>query len=99
MQGLFCQLGTHAGQGRFDHAVHIVVLVLTQTAAEKDLALGIGQGGLVFTVSHTAVATVAAIECAGAAPVLVDVDPVTYTMSPESLAKALALLKTEFAYN
>ena len=52
-------------------------------------ALGIGKGGLVFTVSHTAVATVAAIECAGATPVLVDVDPVTYTMSPESLAKAL----------
>ena len=44
LQGLFCQLGTHAGQGRFDHAVHIVVLVLTQAAAEKDLALGIGQG-------------------------------------------------------
>ena len=38
LQGLFCQLGTHAGQGRFDHAVHIVVLVLTQTAAKKDLA-------------------------------------------------------------
>lgn len=31
-------------------------------------ALGIGKGGLVFTVSHTAVATVAAIECAGATP-------------------------------
>lgn len=51
--------------------------------------LGIGEGDLVFTVSHTAVATVAAVECAGATPVLVDVDPATCTMSPESLAKAL----------
>ncbi len=52
-------------------------------------ALGIGKGDLVFTVSHTAVATVAAIECAGATPVLVDIDPDTYTMSPESLRTAL----------
>ena len=38
-------------------------------------ACGIGSGDLVFTVSHTAVATVAAIERAGATPVLVDVEP------------------------
>jgi len=42
--------------------------------------LGIGPGDAVLTVSHTAVATVAAIELAGARPVLVDVDPVSYTM-------------------
>lgn len=53
-------------------------------------ACGIGQGDLVFTVSHTAVATVAAIELAGATPVFVDIDPVTYTMSPDSLASVLA---------
>ncbi len=53
-------------------------------------ACGAGPGDLVFTVSHTAVATVAAIELAGATPVLVDVDPVTYTMDPESLMRALA---------
>lgn len=47
--------------------------------------LGVGAGDLVFTVSHTAVATVAAIELARATPVLVDVDPATFTMSPESL--------------
>lgn len=56
-------------------------------------ALGIGKGDLVFTVSHTAVATVAAIECAGATPVLVDVDPNTYTMCPKSLEKALAAVR------
>ena len=38
-------------------------------------ALEIGVGDEVITVSHTAVATVAAIEAAGAKPVLVDVDP------------------------
>jgi len=53
-------------------------------------ACGAGPGDLVFTVSHTAVATVAAIELAGATPVLVDVDPLTYTMDPESLRLALA---------
>ena len=37
-------------------------------------ALGIGSGDEVITVSHTAVATVAAIEACGAIPILVDVD-------------------------
>lgn len=45
-------------------------------------ALGIGAGDEVITVSHTAVATVAAIAMAGAEPVLADVDPVTRTISP-----------------
>src|SRR6266513_3480085 len=52
-------------------------------------ACGIGSGDLVFTVSHTAVATVAAIERAGATPVLVDVEPGTYTMAPRELARVL----------
>jgi len=53
-------------------------------------ACGVGPGDLVFTVSHTAVATVAAIELAGAMPVLVDIDPITYTMDPNSLTDALS---------
>lgn len=52
-------------------------------------AFGIGAGDLVFTVSHTAVATVAAIELAGATPVLVDIEPGRYTMDPDSLESAL----------
>jgi dTDP-4-amino-4,6-dideoxygalactose transaminase len=52
-------------------------------------ACGIGFGDLVFTVSHTAVATVAAIERAGATPVLVDVELGTYTMAPRELSRAL----------
>src|SRR5712691_6396529 len=50
---------------------------------------GIGAGDLVFTVSHTAVATVAAIEHAGATPVLVDVEPDGFAMDPAALEAAL----------
>ena len=52
--------------------------------------LGIGAGAAVATVSHTAVATVAAIEMAGAIPVLLDIDPLHYTMDPVELADLLA---------
>jgi len=48
-------------------------------------ACGIGAGDAVLTVSHTAVATVSAIERAGATPVLVDVDASTFTMDPNRL--------------
>ena len=51
--------------------------------------LGIGPGCTVVTVSHTAVATVAAIETAGAIPLLIDIDPVHYTMDPEALGRVL----------
>jgi dTDP-4-amino-4,6-dideoxygalactose transaminase len=53
------------------------------------VACGIGHGDEVVTVSHTAGATVAAIELAGAKPVFVDIDPVTYTMDPDSLKKEI----------
>lgn len=52
-------------------------------------ACGIGPGDSVITVSHTAVATVAAIELAGASPVLVDIDPSTFTMDPDRLEDAI----------
>ena len=52
-------------------------------------ACGIGYGDEVATVSHTAVATVAAIELAGAKPVFVDIDPVTYNMDPDLLEKEI----------
>lgn len=52
-------------------------------------ACGIGVGDGVITVSHTAVATVAAIELAGAVPVLVDVDPITYTIDPQKIEDAV----------
>jgi dTDP-4-amino-4,6-dideoxygalactose transaminase len=49
------------------------------------LACGVGPGDEVLTVSHTAVATVVAIESTGARPVLVDIDPRSYTMDPSQL--------------
>lgn len=52
-------------------------------------AAGVGRGDEVITVSHTAVATVTAIERAGAVPVLVDIDPVTYTLCPRAAAAAI----------
>jgi dTDP-4-amino-4,6-dideoxygalactose transaminase len=51
--------------------------------------LGIGSGSTVVTVSHTAVATVAAIEMTGATPLLVDIDPIHYTMDPDALRRVL----------
>jgi dTDP-4-amino-4,6-dideoxygalactose transaminase len=48
-------------------------------------ACGIGPRDRVATVSHTAVATVAAIELAGAIPVLVDIDLATYTIDCDAL--------------
>ena len=52
-------------------------------------ALEIGPGDEVITVAHTAVATVCAIERAGAVPVLVDVDEATYTMDPAAAEAAI----------
>ena len=49
------------GVGNGTEAVHLALR-----------ALGIGAGHEVITASHTAVATVAAVEMCGAAPVLVD---------------------------
>ncbi len=48
-------------------------------------ALRIGPGDEVITVSHTAVATVAAIRMSGADAVLADVDPLTCTIDPAAV--------------
>ena len=52
-------------------------------------ACGVAPGDEVITVSHTAVATAAAIRLAGALPVFVDVDPVSYTLDPTALEEAI----------
>jgi dTDP-3-amino-3,4,6-trideoxy-alpha-D-glucose transaminase len=69
---------------------HAVGVASGTDAIELTLrAAGIGPGDEVITVSHTAVATVCAIERAGATPVLVDIDPATYTMNPASAEAAI----------
>ena len=50
---------------------------------------GVGPGDGVITVSHAAVATIAAIEQAGATPVLADIKRATLTLDPASLEKAI----------
>jgi dTDP-4-amino-4,6-dideoxygalactose transaminase len=53
------------------------------------LATGVKSGDEVVTVPFTFVATVAAIEYAGARPVLVDVEPDYCTMDPSALERAI----------
>ena len=53
------------------------------------LAAGVGEDDEVITVSHTFVATAAAIMYCGARPVFVDVTPGTYTMDPTLIEAAI----------
>jgi dTDP-4-amino-4,6-dideoxygalactose transaminase len=53
------------------------------------LAAGVGPGDEVITVPFTFVATVSTIVYAGATPVLVDIEPGTYTMDPSKLEAAI----------
>jgi len=53
------------------------------------IAGGIEPGDEVITVSHTAVATISAIEQAGAMPVMVDIEPDYYTIDPHKISRAI----------
>jgi dTDP-3-amino-3,4,6-trideoxy-alpha-D-glucose transaminase len=53
------------------------------------VACGVRPGDDVITVSHTAVATVAAIELTGSRVVPVDIDPVRHTLDPARLHDAM----------
>lgn len=52
-------------------------------------ACDVGQGHEVITVSHTAVATVSAIELCGATPVLADVESDYFTIDPSKIEKLI----------
>ena len=71
-------VGHAVGVGSGTEALHIALRTC-----------GIGPGDEVITVSHTAVATVAAIELCGATPVLVDIEPDYYTMDPARVEAAI----------
>src|SRR6201988_3321693 len=53
------------------------------------LAGGVGPGDEVITVPFTFVASVAAVVYAGARPVLVDIDPRSFTMDPAAIEAAI----------
>jgi perosamine synthetase len=53
------------------------------------LAVGVGPGDEVITVSHTYIATANAIRQCGAVPVFVDIDSDTFNMSPDLIDPAI----------
>ncbi|MBE2267921.1 MAG: DegT/DnrJ/EryC1/StrS family aminotransferase [Anaerolinea sp.] len=72
------------------HLKHVIGVGNGTDALELALrALRIGVGAEVIVPAHTATATIAAIELAGATPVLVDIDPALYTIDPEKAARAI----------
>ena len=68
------------GVGSGTEAIHLALV-----------ACGIGRGDEVITASHTAVATVAAIELSGATPALLDIEPDYYTIDPRKIESAITL--------
>jgi dTDP-4-amino-4,6-dideoxygalactose transaminase len=74
----YCGAGHAVGVNSGTSALHLALL-----------AAGVGPGDEVITVPYTFVATVAAIRYAGATPVFVDIDPVTYTLDPAKLERAI----------
>jgi perosamine synthetase len=53
------------------------------------LAVGVGPGDEVVTVSHTYIATANAVRYCGGLPVFVDIDPATFDMDPQKIAAAI----------
>ncbi|MEM2870923.1 MAG: DegT/DnrJ/EryC1/StrS family aminotransferase [Candidatus Caldarchaeum sp.] len=74
----------------FHHAKYGVACTSGSTALFVSLkALGIGLGDEVIVPSYTFLATATAVIDAGATPVIVDVDPDTYNISPEAVGRAI----------
>ena len=53
------------------------------------LAVGVGAGDEVITVSHSYIATANAIRYCGAEPVFIDIEPATYNMDPALIEAAI----------
>jgi dTDP-4-amino-4,6-dideoxygalactose transaminase len=80
----------------FSGAKHVIVCANGTDALHLVLrAWGVGPGDAVFVPSFTFVATAEAVVLAGAIPVFVDVLEDTFDMDPESLSRALAMIRSE----
>ena len=76
--------------GRFMGAEHVVACSSGTAALHLSLlAIGVGRGDAVFVPAYTFPATANVIEIAGARPILMDVDPETYCLTPDTLVEAL----------
>jgi len=53
------------------------------------LAVGVGPGDEVITVSHSFIATANVIGYCGATPVFIDIDPITFNISPDAVEGAI----------
>jgi dTDP-4-amino-4,6-dideoxygalactose transaminase len=74
----YCGVAHAAGVSTGTSALHLALL-----------ALGVGEGDEVIAPAMTFIATISAIDYTGARPVLVDVDPVSYTLDPAKIEAAI----------
>jgi len=75
---------------RYCEVQHCIAVANGTAALQLTLqGLGVSSGDEVVTVPHTFIATAEAINAAGARPVFVDIDPVSYTMDPTKLEAAI----------
>jgi dTDP-4-amino-4,6-dideoxygalactose transaminase len=74
----YCGVAHAVGVGSGTDALHLALM-----------ACDVGPGDEVITTPTSAMATVSAIQMAGATPVFVDVDPATLTLDPDAAAAAI----------
>ena len=85
---------------RYNNSKHAIGVANGTDALEMSIrACGVGSGDYVIVPSHTAVATAVAVTFAGATPIFVDVDPITYTIDPNHLEFILRTLDQRSSFD